>query len=209
MKLIALFPALLCLSISLTAQDLIHFRDGDVVPARIISVGPTINYISLEDPQGTNYFEYEEEVVKIAYESGETVFFQGHYLESELFVDKLHFFEGDDRIKRKIFIQKLQTHDSEVRRQFVSGNTKNILGYSLVSVGTFVFGFEAENWIYGGAPFRPGVYLLSGGGAVLGFLLEKNGSKQIARALNSYNKAQGITLKPLASANGIGIGLYF
>jgi hypothetical protein len=209
MKSIALLSVLLCFAVSLSAQDLIHFRDGQVLPAKVISVGPVINYMDPEGPEGVNYFEYEEEVVKIDYESGETVLYKGYYMANELFVDKLHFFEGNNQIKRKNFIAKLEGHDPSVRQEFVAGNTMNILGYSLMSAGTFVLLFEGENWIYGGAPFRPGVYLISGAAAGLGFLLERKGGIKVASALKSYNRAQGITCKPIVSSNGIGLALSF
>ncbi len=77
MKLIAII-SFLFFATSLNAQDTLHFRSGNVLPAKILKVGQkTIVYKKHSNINGPDYEVSRNKVIKVVYENGETDFFTG------------------------------------------------------------------------------------------------------------------------------------
>ncbi len=78
-KIVLLSVAALVISGSLFAQDKIFKRDGEVVEAKIKSVGTkTITYTRFDNQSGPDYTVIKNEVSKIKYQSGEEDVFDEH-----------------------------------------------------------------------------------------------------------------------------------
>lgn len=239
MKKAVYFFTLIALSLftTLSAQDVIQLKTGEIISAKVLAIGDQISYKKPSNPDGPLYLLNRYEVDYITYPNGEIDYFgndgniayeREHAPQDDLYDHYLssnyrEYFEGYRLISKDEFLAKLQTNPlaydyyQKGKKMTLTGGILSGLGIVVIAVSSSPRQTQSNNNFGLNRPPSsietgpsPGVWL--GAGVMVGGIATMGlGSTYCRNALNTYNIEQGqkLGVVPVINADGLGLALRF
>jgi len=200
LKLNGVIAAITCLLINMTisAQDIITFKNGDEVQAVVLEVGINdIRYKKFENQEGPDYKINKSEVSIIKYENGSEDVFndkssnvpaENLKQSNQLYKKGLwqnSVWQDDKRIKPSQ-IKTLMSTNNEALLQYKGGRSLLVTGQIIGGIGGVMLGWDLGNRVSG----EEGNAILLGVGAVgfsAGMIMIFSGLNKMNKSLELYN----------------------